>query len=192
MKKMSIQKYIGGLILAVAFFWGCEKIPKIDENFNREDVVVERFSEVDILYSDSGKVRVRVRGPVLLRQLGLSQSRQEFPSGIKVNFFDAFGNITSTLTGKYANRIEAEGITIVRDSVVWQNTEGKKLESTEITWNERTQKVYTNKFVVVNTLKDIIFAQGFTANQNFTDIRFKAIDGTMMVVEPIDESEPEY
>jgi LPS export ABC transporter protein LptC len=186
-----MKKQLLFFLLLGMFFWACEQIPKIDESFNKEDVVVERFSEVDILYSDSGRVKVRVRGPVLLRQLGLNQSRQEFPNGIRVNFFDDKGVITSTLTGKYANRSEADGITIVRDSVVWQNLEGKKLESTEITWNERSQKVYTNKFVVVNTLKDIIFAQGFTANQNFTDIRFKAIDGTMMVVEP-EANEPEY
>lgn len=172
------------LLLGVYWLVGCSAPNLPNEQFTEQDTTVERIQEVDILYSDSAIVKVRIQGPVLLRYQENNLPRQEFPNGIRVSFFGPGGKVTSTLTGRYASRNEWEGITVVRDSVVWEGVDGKKLESTEITWLEKEQKVFTNKFVVVNTLKEIIFAQGFTANQNFTDIRFKAIDGTLMVVDP--------
>jgi hypothetical protein len=151
------------------------------EVFSKSDITIEKIQDVDMLYSDSALVRVRIRGPVMLRHLVSDDPRQEFIEGIKVNFFNTFGALAGTLTAKYAVRYEYKGITLVRDSVVWQSVDGKKLESPELTWNEREQQISTNRFVVVTTLKDTIRSHGFTANQDFTNIKFSAVDGSLEV-----------
>lgn len=151
------------------------------EVFTKSDITIEKIQDVDMLYSDSALVRVRIRGPVMLRHLVSDDPRQEFIKGIKVNFFNTFGALAGTLTAKYAVRYEYKGVTLVRDSVVWQSVDGKKLESPELTWNEREQQISTNRFVVVTTLKDTIRSHGFTANQDFTNIKFSAVDGSLEV-----------
>lgn len=170
-----------GFSLLALFLYSCTGKDDDGEVFTKADTQVERIEEVDMLYSDSALVRVRIRGPVTLRYLVNDDPRQEFIKGIKVDFFNAKGILAGTLTAKYAVRYEYKGFTLVRDSVVWQSTDGKKLESPELTWNEREQQISTNRFVVLTTPKDTIRSHGFTANQDFSNIRFNAVDGSLQV-----------
>ena len=167
--------------LAILFLQGCAGKEEQVETFSKEAVYLETINDVDMLYSDSALIRVRIRGPVMLRHLVTDDPRQEFIKGIKVDFFNTTGALAGTLTAKYAVRYEYKGLTLVRDSGVWKSVDGKKLESPELTWNERDQQVSTNRFVVVTTLKDTIRSHGFTANQDFSNIRFSAVDGSLEV-----------
>jgi LPS export ABC transporter protein LptC len=169
------------ILALLGFFWACKGKEDQVEVFSQQDVSIERIQQVDMLYSDSAKLRVRIRGPVMLRHLASDDPRQEFISGIKVDFFNAYGALAGTLTAKYAVRYEYKGVTLVRDSVVWKSIDGKKLESPELTWNERDQQISTNRFVVVTTRTDTIRSHGFTANQDFSNIRFSAVDGSLEV-----------
>ncbi|MCB9080466.1 MAG: LPS export ABC transporter periplasmic protein LptC [Lewinellaceae bacterium] len=169
------------MLLLVA---ACKKEATVPaEEFSAQDTQREKVSDVTLLYSDSAIVRVRVTGPIMLNHLDRSEPFQEFPSGIFVEFFSATGQKTSTLTAKYAIRYETRNLTIVRDSVVWRSAESEQLESTELTWDEQAQSVSTNKFVVITTPVDTIYSQGFSADQNFKNVRLRAIDGTMQVKE---------
>lgn len=176
-----MRNIIIGFGLLALVLYSCKGKDDPMEVFTKTDVQVERIQNVDMLYSDSALIRVRIRGPVMLRHLVSDDPRQEFIKGIKVDFFNVHGALAGTLTAKYAVRYEYKGLTLVRDSVVWQSVDGKKLESPELTWNERDQQVSTNRFVVVTTRKDTIRSHGFTANQDFSNIRFNAVDGSLEV-----------
>ncbi|MBK8655233.1 MAG: hypothetical protein IPN20_15310 [Haliscomenobacter sp.] len=143
----------------------------------------ERVEEVAILYSDSAVVRVRVQGPVMLNYIGFSDPHQEFTDGIRVEFFDRAGQITSVLTARYAIRYETRGLTIIRDKVLWKSVEGKTLETPELTWDERQQKIYSPKFAVVTSPTDTVYTHGFEATQDFKMVQMKAIDGSMRMEE---------
>jgi LPS export ABC transporter protein LptC len=155
---------------------------------SRKDTVLEglsldaeRASNVDITYSDSAQLQVRIRGPVMINYLEQSQQRQEFPEGIRVDFYNPSGRVSSVLTAKMATRYDSRGIVILQDSVVWQSAEQQRLETSELIWNEANEKVYNNKFLVATTPRDTIFGKGFTANQNFTDIAIIGTDGRLKV-----------
>ncbi|MBK6947429.1 MAG: hypothetical protein IPH16_04495 [Haliscomenobacter sp.] len=143
----------------------------------------ERVEDVDILYSDSAVVRVRVRGPVMLNFIGYSDPHQEFTDGIRVEFFDRSGYVTSVLTARYAIRYETRGLTIIRDKVLWKSVEGRTLETPELTWDERQQKIYSPKFAVVTSPTDTVYTHGFEATQDFKMVQMKAIDGSMRMEE---------
>lgn len=145
------------------------------------DVNIETAKDVDIIYSDSSIVRVRIKGETMLYHVNTREPKQEFPDGIHVDFFGADGAVTSVLTGKYGIRLESEGVVIVRDSVVWQSNQGEKLETEELIWDERQQKVYNHKFVVVTRPDEIIMGHGFEATQDFKKARINAVTGRMKV-----------
>jgi len=151
------------------------------ENFDTQAEVAE---EVEILYSDSAKVRVRITGPTMHYYLDQRDPRQEFPDGVLVEFFDPAGQVTSKLSARYGLRMERDDEVVVRDSVVWQSIEGEKLETEELIWLEREQRVYTNKFVVVTRPDEIIYGHGFEADQDFSYSRINAIEGRLKVDEP--------
>ena len=141
----------------------------------------EIAKDIEILYSDSAKVKVRVTGPTMLYHQDRADVRQEFPDGLIVEFFDEEQEISSILTAKYGIRLETQNKVVVRDSVVWKSMLGEMLETSELTWDERTKKVHTNKFVVVTRPEEIVYSYGFEADQNFKDIRMYAIDGRKKV-----------
>ena len=170
-----------GVILAL---WGCGKEykPQHDEH-SIFDTSAERIENVEILYSDSSMVRVRIKGPLMLRYTGFDNPRQEFPKGIKVECFDGSGKVTSTLSADYAVRYESRGQTILRRNVFWKSIDLQTLDTPELTWDERQQMVYTNKFAVVTTAADTVYSHGFEATQSFRNIRLNAIDGSIEVEE---------
>lgn len=173
------------MILLVNLLAACENDPaEVAELLANLNPDVERGEEVEILYSDSALIKVRIEGPVMLTYLDRNDPRQEFPNGVRIEFFGPEGGITSVLTAKYGLRIDKKDQIIVRDSVVWQSIEQEKLETEELIWDERGEKVYTQKFVVVTRPDEIITGHGFESDQNFENARINAVDGRIKISDP--------
>lgn len=155
-----------------------EDIAALSEQLSTE---VETVKEVEILYSDSAQVRVRITGPTMLYYLDRAEPQQEFTEGVVVDFFGPEGEVTSQLTAQYALRMDNRKEVVVRDSVVWKSVEGDILETEELFWDERRQKIYSNKFVVITRPDEIIYGHGFEADQDFSYSRINAIEGRIKV-----------
>ncbi|MEM9885784.1 MAG: LPS export ABC transporter periplasmic protein LptC [Bacteroidota bacterium] len=151
-----------------------------DENYTEEDLNLERMEGVEMLYSDSAKVQVRITAPTMLRYSQRSV-KQEFVDGLLVEFFDQNQNVSGYLSAKYGIRYETDYRVVVRDSVVWESYQGEKLDTEELTWDERKAKVYTNKFVTLTRPEEIIFGYGFEADQDFKRSRINAVEGVIKV-----------
>jgi LPS export ABC transporter protein LptC len=94
--------------------------------------------------------------------------RQEFPLGVQIQFMAPDLSVRSTLTAKTAVRRQEKGEIIARDSVVMLTAKGERLETEELIWDEKTAKVYTEKFVKVTKPGEIIYGYGLEADQDFT------------------------
>jgi len=176
------MKQIVFILIAAMLLAGCrEEIPETLPDALLSNPNMELLEEVEILYSDSAEVKVRVTGPVMYYHTEANDPRQEFPGGITVHFLDRDQQVASTLTAKYAIRRESLGTIIVRDSVVWQSVRKEHLTTDELTWDERRQKVFTDRFVVVTRPGEILYGRGFEANQDFTNITMKAVEGRVVV-----------
>lgn len=170
------------LIFALLWLSSCQtEAPPTAEVLTDLPMDAERAREVEVLYSDSARLMVRIRGPVMINYTDRSDERQEFPEGVKVDFYDGLGNIKSVLTAKMGTRYNRRGVVVLEDSVVWKSTDNQMLETSELIWNENEGKVYNNKFLVATTPRDTIFGKGFTANQDFTDISIIGTDGKLKV-----------
>jgi LPS export ABC transporter protein LptC len=179
-----MRKYLSLGLISIFLLISCQnemaEIEALNANFNPQ---IEEAKEVEILYSDSAKVRVRITGPTMIYHLDKSSPTQEFPDGVFVEFFDKYGQTTSELSARYGLRLQQRDEVIVRDSVVWESMEGEKLETEELIWDERKKLIYTNKFVVVTTPDEIIYGHGFEANQDFSYSKINAIEGRLKVEE---------
>jgi len=173
------------LLLCACWLISCKNdLSSIQEAFPSEAVYVEEIRDFEMLYSDSARVKVRVKGPVMWRHLDEKNPRQEFPEGLEVEFLDNGFRVNSRLTALYAVREEGDSRIIVRDSVVWTGLNNEKLETEELIWDERAKKVYTNKFAVIRRADEIIWGHGFESDQNFSRSRIKAIEGRIKVDDP--------
>jgi hypothetical protein len=179
--KIGIQILKSLLLLVLLAACNKQKEIRADRIYSKADVEVERTRDAVIYYSDSAITRVQITGPMLLNHTERNNQRKEFTEGIRVEFYDDLGAISSILTAKYAVQYERDSKVVVRDSVVWRSMEDQMLESSELIWDERQELIYTNKFSVITTPTDTVFTQYFKANQNFSEIVMTSTDGTIIV-----------
>ncbi len=147
---------------------------------SRANVNIEKGKDVQINYSDDGVVRIQASGHTVTRY-NTSKPYLEFSDGMKLLFFNTEHKVESTLTAKYATAIENSHSMTARDSVVVINNKGELLNTDELIWDEDKKIIYSNSFVKISTADEIIYGNGMTANENFTDYTIKHITGKIKV-----------
>lgn len=147
---------------------------------SRANVKIEKGKNVQINFSDNGIVRIQASGPAVTRY-NTEKPYLEFSDGIQILFFNAEHGTDSKLTAKYATAIENSKSMTARDSVVVINNKGEILNTDELIWDEDKKIIYSNSFVKITTADEIIYGNGMTANENFTDYVIKHITGKIKV-----------
>lgn len=147
---------------------------------SRANVNIEKGKDVEINYSDNGVVRIKASGPTATR-FNTEKPYLEFPDGIKILFYNSAREVESTLTAKHATAVENSHSMTARDSVVVINNKGEVLNTDELIWDEEKKIIYSNSFVKIATNDEIIYGNGMTANENFTDYTIKHITGKIKV-----------
>ena len=142
-----------------------------------DEANVESAKDVDILYSDSAVVRMKIKSPLMQNRQNKDNPTRVFPKGVWVDFFDKSKSPTSHLTAKYAEYSEKEKVITLRDSIVVTNYKNEKLETEELFWNERDGRIFSKKFVKVTTPTEIIHGYGFSSNMEFTEWEIDSVSG---------------
>lgn len=176
-----MYKYIlifGYLLLILS----CERSVKPTDGFSKGESQVETAKKVEILYSDSAVVRIKITSDLLLSHLDKENPFDEFPQGAKLEFFDEQKQPSSVLTSKYAVRYAQKNVVILRDSCVWQSMSNReKLESYELIWDENLKKVYSGKLVIITTPSEKIWGYGFETNSDFTRWKINKPQGRISI-----------
>lgn len=149
------------------------------QEFTREDVAMEIMRGVEILYSDSARVQVRIHAPLLRNITDPEMPRQEFPEGVQVDFLKQNGDVGSWLVARFGARMLETGRVIARDSVVLQTEKQEVLETEELIWDEQSGKIRTDKFVKMTKTDEVIYGFGLEAEQDFSYWRILAPKGSI-------------
>ena len=175
---------ISGLLLLMS----CENdLAEVNKIVSSDELKYETMNNVELLYSDSAIIRVKVYGKKMLRHLDTKEPYQEFPEGMEVNFYGPTGRVQSELTSKYAIRYENAKEIYVKDSVVWESRNQETLETEELIWDEKNNKVHTKKFVKITRPDEIVYGYGIEVDQDFTRWEINAITGRIKVEGLADE-----
>ncbi len=145
---------------------------------------VEIGDSIRTVYSDSGMVRAIIEAPLMINHLDKADQRKEFPNGLLVTFYDNFNAPTSTLIANWGVYRERDRNVTLRDSVVWESVDLQKLDTEELNWDEKTGRIYTNKFVVLRQPDYIITGYGLEADQGFKNAKVLQVDGRIPMSRP--------
>jgi len=160
----------------------CENdLAEVNKLIKEEEVAVEVGEEVEVIYSDSGNVEMKIVAPVLYRYLDKRSPKREFPEGLEVYFLDKEKKVQSWLTGSYAIEDENSQVITVQDTVILINVNQEKLETDELVWDQRSNRIYTNQFVRITTKDEKITGYGFEADREFKYWRILAPQGSVKV-----------
>lgn len=152
--------FFGGLL----FLSSCEDDKKMRNIKPYKGAMIES-SFISTFYSDSAKLKMRIKAD---KQYQFQNGDLEYPQGVDIVFFNAQKKESSHLTAQKGFFDKAKNIYTATGKVVVTDLIEQKVLRTEVLhWSPNQYKIYTDKFVVIQSGPNIIKGEGFTANQDF-------------------------
>jgi LPS export ABC transporter protein LptC len=176
--------FFGGLILICACENDIEKINSLTANSLPEI----SGKKVEIIYSDSGKVKMQLNANEIRQFAKAERPYIEFPQGIHVIFFDDSVKHESEILADYAKYYQEDRFWEARGNVMAVNLKsGKKLNTEELFWDEKLEKIYSNSFSRIETERGTFYGQkGFESNQKLTHWKLKESKGSLTIKDDSD------
>jgi len=165
--KKLLYQYLPALFLYMLTLSACENslddIKKIASK--EEDKPVSTSTNVEVIYSDSAKVKARMTTPLMIEFDDPKNPYREMPKGIKAVFYEDDMTVKGTITSDYAISKDKENIIDFKRNVVVTNAQGQTFKSEELIDDQANKKFYTYKPVVIDMGNGDIM-QGVGANCN--------------------------
>jgi LPS export ABC transporter protein LptC len=175
--------YLGLTIIFSFLFSSCENdIEVVNAISNPEKLPEVSGNEVEIFYSDSAMLKVRIVTKELNRfRKADAKPYIEFPKGMHVYFYDENKNVKAEVSARYAIYRESEKLWEAQNDVVVVNVEQDRLNTEQLFWDENKQVIYTHKFAKVTKADGTISIgdKGLTARQDFTNYKFFGARGKL-------------
>ncbi len=130
------------------------------------------------LYSDSGKVILRIEAP-LRKDYNDIEFYSELPEGIKLTFFDANNRVLAKLTANYA-LIKGSGM-YIKDQVIMESSKNGTLKTESLLWNSEKKEITTVDAIEIRQEKKVIYGQGLWAKQDFSEYKISVVTGTFPI-----------
>ena len=189
---MNVVKYLPRLHLLIPIlllaFSSCENdiaVVNTVTSISEKNLPIQSDRNVEIMYSDSARVRAKLTSPKLDRYAGI-KPYMELPKGMEIIFYDEHHREQSKLTADYGIGFDSgngmEHMEAKRNVVVI-NQKGDTLNTEHLIWNAITKKIFTDEFVKIKTKDQTIWGDGLTANQDFSDYEIKNPKGQISAKE---------
>ncbi len=136
---------------------------------------LSKLEEATIVYSDSARLKAEVNTQEVL---DLQNGDREVPHGMHITFFEKDGSISATLQANYAYYYKEEDRWKATGNVIVNNIKNKEtLKSEELYWEPKTEDVYTDKFVRIETPGELMTGTGLKAKQDFSEWTLESPEG---------------
>ena len=184
----TMPKQLFILILFLSTLYACSNDMKdVNELMGDAGVNQEVAKDVEIFYSDSAVVRIKITAPKLVRYLGKSSQDEEFPEGLLVEFYNKRKRPYSWLKADYGMRDVLKKKIVTQGNVEMYNRKNEKLLTSELIWDEGEEILYTEKFVKIiqPESQDTTTGFGFITNQDFSRFEIKRKGSASLNVEKL-------
>jgi LPS export ABC transporter protein LptC len=182
-------------LLAIVFaICSCENnIQVINSITNRKSLPTISYTNVDGVYSDSGKPKFKL----ISREVNIFKNTEKpywvFPKGLTVYLYDSLMQIETIIKAQYALYHESEKLWEARNDVEAKNlAKNEQINTEEMFWDQKKGIIYSDKFTrIVNPDGVFTGEAGFTANETLSWWKLKGIKGTVNIKDTdIDEQNP--
>jgi LPS export ABC transporter protein LptC len=156
-----------------------------------EDKPISRSTGVDVIYSDSAKVKAHLITPLMIELDEQNKGYQEMPKGVKVIFYDDSLGQKGTITSDYAIRLVKENTITFRKNVVATNAQGETFKSEELVYDQTNKKLYSHKPVQINMNGGtVMYGTGFKSNESLFPWTIDSSTGVFHVDEKQEQGKP--
>jgi LPS export ABC transporter protein LptC len=177
-------------VATVLLYGSCENDIATIKALNQEiNLPMQTGTNVEIIYSDSGLMKMKLIAPELKRFSRENDPYYEFPKGLKVLFYQADGKVESYIEADYALFFEKQELWEARNNVVAKNERTREQLFTEhIFWNQKEETIYSDQYTkIINADGTFYGEKGFEARQDLTKWKLKKSKGTVNVKDQVQE-----
>ncbi|MGB3616478.1 MAG: LPS export ABC transporter periplasmic protein LptC [Catalinimonas sp.] len=139
------------------------------------------IEDVETLYSDSARLELRLTAPL---QQEFNNGDRLFPDGVYVEFYNEAEVLESTLRADWGRLESSTSLYTGRGDVVVHNLlKEETLKTEELFWDQKEARIYTEKFVRIETPTEVLTGNGLTAAQDFSSYKILNPKGTFPIQE---------
>jgi LPS export ABC transporter protein LptC len=138
---------------------------------------------IEFSLTDSGILKGKITAPEVYQYIRKEEPYYEFPKGMKAVLYDAAGNPRSYISANYAIYYNQKQLWEGRNQVMAETpSEGKKVETDQMFWNEKEEKIYSDKFTKMTNPDGVFTGEyGFEAEQDLRNWELKGMSGKVYV-----------
>lgn len=154
------------IILIPVLMFSCigEKIrPHVNLTMEEENIPVQESWDSKVIFTENGILK----GILYTDHLrAFNDPKEKLLDGVRFEFYNEEGKKTSQLTSKHGRIDELTQDMYAIDSVVAINDSSNiKLETDELMWRKKDEKIISDKFVRITSDEEIIEGYGFESDQ---------------------------
>lgn len=165
------------LALAISMAMGCESnFKEVRQNDYSEFVPSGDADNVNLKYTDSGKVKSILISPKMLDYASVDFAFTEFPKGIDVTIFDNKAKKTF-IRSDYAVSYKQTNIIDLQGKVKITSESGQMLETEQLYFDQKNQWFYTEKKFKLTDIKGGSTGQGIDFSKDFKIVNSQRIEG---------------
>lgn len=172
------------MLLSVWLTTGCENdIERINMFTSEAEMPTISGTNVKVIYSDSGKVKVQILAPSYKQYPNIEEPYMEFPEGMEVFFYNDSMKIESEIRSDYAIYYTGDRLWHATGNVVAHRLDnGDALNTEELFWDEEKQLIYSDVYTRVQNENNVLYGKGgFEAQQNLDNWFLKGTSGEIVV-----------
>lgn len=184
---LNLKRIIHGTVAALKIVLfltliSCSKDPGTAAAFDTgEDKPVMSARNIDVLFSDSGKIQARLTG-ALMNQYAGEMPYMELPKGFSIFIYDSVQTVSTTITGNRGIRYDYKKIMEAWGNVVVNNvTKKEQLHTEHLIWDENRHHIRADGKVRITTPDKVLFGNQMESNDSFTDYSILQVTGQMKI-----------
>lgn len=139
---------------------------------------IEIAENIELQYSDSGILYAKIFADSMKRYPYADSPYLELIKNVHAKFYNKSGKkVTSSLKAEYAKKRDKSQTISVYDNVALTNVKNETLLTSELHWDQKKKKIYTEKFVTIIRNGDTLHGIGLISNESFSRYRVKKLKG---------------
>ena len=156
--------------MLLLFTVACSKEVKevVDATYDSEKSYTMKATQVNTLISDSGITRYRIEAAEWIVFGKAKEPYWYFPEGIYVEKFDTLFHSEASIKADTAYYFDKKGLWHLIGNVEVESLQGEQFDTSELFWDQKKEKVYSDKYIRIQQKEQIITGVGFESNQNMT------------------------
>ena len=165
-----------------------EKKEVVDVSFDPETTYTLRTTEVSTLISDSGITRYRLNAKEWLVFGKAKDPYWYFPKGIYVEKFDTLFQSEASIQADTAYNYEKKSLWKLVGNVKIESLEGTRFETSLLYWDQKEEKIYSDKYIRIEEEDKVITGIGFESNQDMSQYKIFDSQGVFPVSESANDT----